>query len=238
MFVTWGQRFYGKVDSLGGAYVTTRFHHFQLLPFVPQTSWLIVVGGPRERAMVLPLVGRSVLGGYLRVWAPAATFVAMALSDRVSLGFVPIALLAAVTAIWAWARVGRLSSVERAQRQVYAHFAGAAVDVALIAQASRGPDAKEASEWIAEVTQKAKEAICTEGTDLAGSYRGLARHTDWRQVAERPETATALCQHAALTLARIAWATPSASQPDEAARAHLRIWTAIASGPRAPELPR
>jgi hypothetical protein len=56
MIFAWGQRFYGKVDAVGNACVRTRFTHFQLLPFAPSASWLMVVGGPCERALSLPLV--------------------------------------------------------------------------------------------------------------------------------------------------------------------------------------
>jgi hypothetical protein len=230
MVVFWGARPYGKSDEHSGSYVVTRFAYLQFLPLVPSQSFLIVASGGPPRALALPLVGRSVLAGYARIWSPVAAFVglAVACSGAPFVGGTLLALSVAV-GLYAWIRLGRLTAPERAHREAYAAFAGAPVDVALIASATRGPDAAAAAAWLADITRRAEETIRTEGAELAASYRELARHTDWRQVAARADTAPSVCQKAALTLARVAWATTTEpASRAAAASAHDRIWSAVA----------
>jgi hypothetical protein len=229
MITTGGERFYGKVESMGDACVRTRFAHFQLLPLAPMSSWLLVVGS-RERVLRLPLVRRSVVAGYTRMWGPVAAFIGLALTDGISHLFgVPLLVGGLAATLWGWAWAGRLTSSAKKQREIYAHFAGAPVDVALIAGARRGPDTKDAEAWLGEVTRAAEKTIEAEGADLAASYRGRGRHTDWQSVAERAATATSSARHAALTLARIATATDDDAQRAEASAAHERIWSVIAA---------
>jgi hypothetical protein len=221
MIFVFGQRFYGKVDAVGPAWVATRFAHVQFLPFVPKTS--VLVAG--ERGLELPLVGRSVAAGYGRVWGPALAVVGAALTQGSSpfIG-VPLVVLGAALALWAWIFVGRPRGAARARLDAYASFTGAPVDPALIVEGTRGQTADLANEWLAEITRRAEETIATEGIDLAASYRGSARTTDWMQVAARAERTPPSCQRAALVLARIAWARGESS-----GEAHDRIWSAISA---------
>jgi hypothetical protein len=228
MIVVFGQRFYGKVGAIDGVYVTTRFIHFQMLPFVPLESFLIVTGGAEDRALAIGKLARSVLAAYARIWAFAGLFLGLALGDGISpwLG-APIAIASTVVGVWGWARAGRPSADERAQRGVYAEIAGAPVDVALIARATRGPDAASAQAWLDAITRRAEEIIAVDGADLAASYRELARHTAWQGVAERASTASPACQRAALTLARVACGSADGTARAEAIAAHARIWSAM-----------
>jgi len=129
-----------------------------------------------------------------------------------------------VLALWAWIWVGRPRGEARAKLDAYAAFVGAPVDPALIVEGTRGETAAEANDWLAEITRRAEETIALEGVDLAASYRGSARATDWKQVAERARTAPPSCQRAALVLARIAWARGESREI--AAAAHEKIWRA------------
>ena len=239
-----GSRYYGKVDAIGGVYVTTRFQHVQMLPFVPLGSVLIVTGCGHDRALVLPLVARSVVAGYVRIWTFFAIFVGLALTDEVSpfVG-VPIAVAAAVAGAWAWFSAGHVSAEEREKRRIYGTFAGAPIDVARLGDAARGPDAAEAKAWRDEIVGRAEEMITTDGSNDAASYRGLARHTGWQDVAEHAHAATPACQGAALTLARLSTSEGDANARAAAAIAHDRIWSAMRetrarAGQRLPPAPR
>jgi hypothetical protein len=227
MFVSFGHRFYGKIDVLDGAFVVTRFAHFQMLPIFPLESFLIVTT-PDERAIALGRFGPSVIAAYARIWSLVAAFVGLALADQVSpwIGW-PLFTAAVLTAVWAWVLCGRLSRDAIARRRAYAAFAGAPIDVALVARATRGAHAADAKRWLATITERAEASIATEGVDLAPSYRGSARHVLWERVAERPGAATPECQRAALVLSRLASAEGDAAARATAAAAHERIWEAL-----------
>jgi hypothetical protein len=236
MIFVWGRRFYGKIEQLDEACVRTFFFHLFFLPLVPYRSFLLVTGSG-ERALQLPLEGRSVLAGYARAWPLLTTYVGIALASETAL--VPGVLLAVVSGLlglWAWLRLGRLSATGRLERKAYALFVGALLDVALIVQATRGQDRVKAEHWLADVTTRAEAVFAEQAENAHASYRDAARFSDWRQVAEQPQAASARCRSAALTLARIAWARSDDGAREQVAAAHTRLRAAL--GTDEPELAR
>lgn len=220
MILIWGRRFYGKLDALNGVCVRTIFFHVFFLPLIPARSFLVF----GERALNLPLDGRSVLAGYARWWPLVAVYAGIAIASGADLlPGVPLAVFAALLALWAWLRLGRLSSLERAERQAYAEFAGKSVDVALIVRATRGANRVAAAHWLDDITASAEAAFAEEAAKPQASYREAARFADWRQVADEPQAASARCRAAALTLARIAWARSEAGSRAQAAALHARL---------------
>ena len=236
MIFIWGRHFYGKIESLDGACVRTYFFHLFFLPILPLGSFLIVAGDGAARHLRLPLHGRSLLAGYARMWPLPIAYVGIALAcNGLRVAGVLIAVAAGIFGAWAWARLGRLSPAERAQRRTYAAFADAPIDVALVARAARGPDRAEAERWLVEVTARAEIAFHEEAANPQASYRETARFSDWRQAAAQTPAMSPGCTRAALTLARISWADSDGSAREEAARAHARLWSALSAHPTALE---
>lgn len=226
MFFFVGQRFYGKVHALGGACLTTRFTHFDLLPLVPHETYVVFAGPTRRGALGMPLVRSSVLSGYARAWSLAVAFVGAAVGGVAGIG---VAAVAFAIAVAAWSTRATLSAEERLVREVYAELAGAPVDVAWIVAATRGADAVSARAWLDDIRRRAQQILEDEGADLAVDYRATARHVDFRGVAARPGAVTPRCRAAALTLARIASvdATVTSAERAAAASAHAQLRAAV-----------
>jgi hypothetical protein len=71
MLLIWGKRSYGAVSKVGTISVKTVFGHFWYLPLFPMTSYY--VDSSNDGAFELNSINwRSVLCGYVRVWAPVA----------------------------------------------------------------------------------------------------------------------------------------------------------------------
>ena len=69
MIFVWGKRSYGAVDKVGNVAVKTVFGHLWYLPLFPMTSYY--VDTKTDAAFELNSINwRSVLCGYIRVWAP------------------------------------------------------------------------------------------------------------------------------------------------------------------------
>lgn len=69
MLLIWGKRSYGAVNKVGSTSVKTVFGHFWYLPLFPMTSYY--VDSDNDGAFELNSINwRSVLCGYVRVWAP------------------------------------------------------------------------------------------------------------------------------------------------------------------------
>ncbi len=69
MIFVWGKRSYGAVNKVGDVAVKTMFGHLWYLPLFPMTSFY--VDTKTDAAFELNRINwRSVLCGYIRVWAP------------------------------------------------------------------------------------------------------------------------------------------------------------------------
>jgi hypothetical protein len=235
VIVVFGRRLYGKVDSADGVFVRTSFFHIMWVPLVPLGSYL-GIGSKGETGYVrVPLQPRSVLAAYLRAGSVAAVLVLVAVATREAslsasfmAGFTPFAVL---LTFMAWGFIGRPSSEARAQRRVYAEYAGNPVDVGLVARAAGHGTNPGVDGWLAQTTARAQAAFASAATDHEASYRDAGRFGDWKQAAARPRAASPACRRAALTLARIAWAQSKGPARVEAARAHAALWAALAAEP-------
>jgi hypothetical protein len=237
MIFVWGKRFYGKVEALDDACVRTYFFHLFFLPVLPRASVLMFAQDGKPAALRLPLDGRSILAAYARMWSLPALYAGIAISSEGALlPGVLLAVAAGVTALWAWLFAGRLSAAEQGQRRAYAAFAGAPVDVALLARAADGPDRDAAASWLAGTRARAEAAFAEAAVNPQASYREVARVVDWRAAAQA-QAATPECRRAALTLARIATAQGDAAARAQAAQAHAALWAAL-SQPAAAEVAR
>lgn len=67
MFVVFGTRPYGRIDSHDGEHQVTRFGHLWYVPIIPLGSYWVM----GEAAIETPLRAKSMLAGYGRVTAPA-----------------------------------------------------------------------------------------------------------------------------------------------------------------------
>ena len=72
MLFIFGTRSYGYVDRVPGlGHVITQFGHFNYVPLFPTKSFFVLEGsqsGDDFRGVRLPMSGKSVLAGYIRVW--------------------------------------------------------------------------------------------------------------------------------------------------------------------------
>jgi hypothetical protein len=86
MIYVFGTRSYGYVHRVPGlGYVITQFGHFNYVPLFPTKSFFVLEGsesGDEFRGVELPMSGKSVLAGYIRVWGGLAALVFLALSGH------------------------------------------------------------------------------------------------------------------------------------------------------------
>jgi hypothetical protein len=232
MIIVFGRRLFGKVGLSGNSYVRSQFAHLMFMPIIPIGSYLVVrSANGKEGFFKLPLHGASILAGYLRLWSLGAmvcAFGMMSQPDSLAVGSV-IGALAVIVGMYAWGGTMRASAVEGKQRAVYADFAGAAVDVALIAR-SAGRGDEHATRWLADIKQRAQAAFASEAVNPQATYRDSARLAEWQQAADSAALLSPAAQRAALTLSRIAGAEKSADR-EAAAAAHAKFWSAIAAQP-------
>lgn len=243
MILLWGTRDYGDVESMAfptaagegrplasaapRLSIVTRFFHIQLLPLFPLASYLILRDRGEERP--IPLHRGSVVAGYLRTWGLLLLVVGVyealhrGVGQQLGQGGQGAALFV-LCALWMSLvfSLGRLSSLQRAQRQVYAEFAGAPVDVACLVSRGAVGAAQPLHEALrAEVVERARAYA-------SSSYRDAADpHSAWDQIALSPAvvpTKDARFLRAALTLARLEGAVESGPRRQELARSHAALW--------------
>ena len=232
MIIVWGKRFYGKVGARDGSYVRSLFGHLMFMPLFPLGSYLVVKApSGKDAVFKLPLHGLSLLAGYARLWSLGAAVMALGMltDPTLSIAGAGVGMLAVAVGAYSFFGLGRASAADAAQWRAYAEFAGAPVDVALVAAAAGGGD-ENARRWLADIKHKAQAAFAENAVNPQASYRDNARLDDWRQAADSAALLTPTCQKAALTLARIATADKSTDHA-AAVAAHAKIWSAITSQP-------
>jgi hypothetical protein len=104
VIIYYGTRSFGRVDEHEGEYAATTFFHIYLLPLIPtRTLWITgtnAAGTPVGHH--IPMSGKSVLAGYLRIWGMVATAIAISTTGANPIGgWVAAAVFAALT-IWSW----------------------------------------------------------------------------------------------------------------------------------------
>jgi hypothetical protein len=86
MIYVFGTRSYGYVDRVPGlGHVITQFGHFNYVPLFPTKSFFVLEGsenGDDFRGVQLPMSGKSVLAGYIRVWGGLVALIFLALAGH------------------------------------------------------------------------------------------------------------------------------------------------------------
>ncbi len=238
MIIIFGRRAYGRVEVSGTTFVLTEFVHLWYLPIVPTGSHVVLsreANGLVHNVPMGRLHGVSVLAAYLRTWGALGIVLciagALAGSEDGWLGAMPWLVSAAGLAaavVVAWTKLGKLSPSELARRQTYARFAGVAVDVGQL-----GGHAED-------LAHKLREAVVLQGRSLmSGTYRTAQDlGTQWAEVALDPTVSDPRFLEACLTLSRIEWSRARGDERARLAAVHGRLWSKIASLPRAQELGR
>jgi hypothetical protein len=165
VFFVAGTYDYGRVDEFQQTSIVTRFVHVWFVPLWPTCS---IVKSSLRAPFVVPVVRRSIVAGYGRVWGPllvAGALVAFACNETL-LGVVAAALGIA-TSIAAWL-VGRLDARAFVERRAYRRAIGLPVDPAVLTVADR-------DRWCAHLLDGlgAKH----------GDYRG-ATQVSWQRLAK------------------------------------------------------
>ena len=220
MFFAFGGRALGKVEACGDTCVVTTFACINFLPLVPLGS-VLVAGG---RSIPIRMHVTSVVAAYLRAWALVGlgwTLVGALFAPGLAAHLVGLAaaLPFALVALFAFIRVGVLSAVERAQREVYApYFESNAADLGLLGAEGDSLHAR----LLADVTERAQGK-------LAGTYRSvLDPATQWDAIALEAGPGDPDFVRATFTLARLEEARASRAG-DAALRrrwrdAHRALW--------------
>ena len=75
MIIFYGVRQYGRIEEHAGSSIATQFAHLWFVPLFPIRSHLVLgdPGGGKFSGIPIPLSGRSVAAGYLRIWGPILT---------------------------------------------------------------------------------------------------------------------------------------------------------------------
>jgi hypothetical protein len=229
----WTDRF-GRIDEVGGTFVETQFYVFRLFPLLPRRSQLVLQEDRKgaQTIIPLPLQPRSVLAGYATVWLLLPVIILAGkdiffdpgpdAAQAMHASLLSIALAALWALIFGW--VGRLSAEQRAQRRVYARFAGHPFDVGLLVEADRHHDlAAKLRARVAERTAALGASGYREAVDPAATWASLAVSAEDGEL-----------RAAALTLARLESHLATGAARADLERVHARIWDRM----RAAELAR
>ncbi|HZS35987.1 MAG TPA: hypothetical protein VFF06_04135 [Polyangia bacterium] len=227
VYVRYGTRLSGKVDSFAGSYVATRFFHIYYVPLIPLSSWLVLgEDGASTRALPTTLDVRSIAAAYLRgvgsIAALVMTFQMFAFfsSPFRSLSWenfvpelvLPLALIVAAVASWVW--LGRLSRDERGKRVVYWDSVGYFVDPARLGDARHG------------LIEKLRKDVVARARALtsAGYREPYDPENKWRALAAKPSMTDVEYLKLALTLSRLEWSFASGEHKTQLARDHQLIF--------------
>jgi hypothetical protein len=126
MIIFYGVRQYGRIEEHAGSSIATQFAHLWFVPLFPIRSHLVLgdPGGGKFSGIPIPLSGRSVAAGYLRIWGPILTLfcgigaldaLASASTGRFDwvgaflfYGFVAMSALVGTVIAWGFPRQARL----------------------------------------------------------------------------------------------------------------------------------
>jgi hypothetical protein len=126
MFIIYGSRHYGQIDTQGGQFQLTRFAHIYWLPLIPiGTLWVTGQVGDGYQGHTVGWSARSVLAGYARTWGPIIAVIA-AVQGTLN-GILTAVILAALTA-WTWTWHARKGAREQRRGDVHAAAFGTRCD--------------------------------------------------------------------------------------------------------------
>ncbi len=181
----------GRIETIAGNSVATRFQMFNGVPLFPLGSVIEARYPSGWRDIPIPRVRRTVIAGYLSGWMPVLFFVSLIGAVVSRLWLLPGAI-ALVATLYLWFWYGRLSPAERRQRIAYATWTGAPVDPVWLA-----PEADYPFDAALRAFLDERAAVAPE------SYREkLGPGARWRAVAQDPATMDPHFLIAALTMAR------------------------------------
>ena len=226
VYVRYGTRLSGKIDSCAGSYVATRFFHIYYIPLIPLSSWLVL---GEDRALPMPMQWRSVLAGYLR---GAISIAAIVLGIQMLMFFtnswrpldadtifpeVIVPLVFVGGAIAGWTYLGRLSKRDRGKRAVYWDAIGYFADPAQLGDARHS------------LIEKLRHDVHTRAKALtAANYREQWDPANkWRELAAKPSMNDLDYLKAALTLCRLEWSFASGPLRGQLAKDHELIFQNI-----------
>ena len=193
MVIIYGTRSYGRVDQHEGEYAATSFFHVYYLPLVPTgSSWVTASDADGIRGYKIPLHGRSVLAGYLRIWGLVLAAIGLYKGQGGSYGYLALGIAALAASAWAWSwRSLRGDRVRRRSDLNYVAYGARceparlppAVRAALKQDLDRRWSAREPSRSPNEVAQHGstdphETAIAYGLLRLGGVERGRAGHAE------------------------------------------------------------
>jgi hypothetical protein len=233
MIIFYGVRQYGRIEEHAGSSIATQFAHLWFVPLFPIRSHLVLgdPGGGKFSGIPIPLSGRSVAAGYLRIWGPILTLfcgigaldaLASASTGRFDwvgaflfYGFV--AMSALVGTVIAWGFLGKLDSEDKLRRAVHALHLGHHADPAQLGDAR------------ASLRETLLRAIDGYAEGLwSPSYRATTDvRVHWHYIALDPGMRHEGLLAAAFSLARLEGSLAAPAQQAQLAQIESQLWRRI-----------
>lgn len=233
MILFYGVRQYGRIDEQAGTYVATQFAHLWFVPLFPVRSHLVLGegGDGRFNGIAIPLSGRSVAAGYLRIWGPILTLFcgigaleALASASTARFDWVGaflfhgvVALVSLVGAVVAWGFLGKLDAEEKLRRVVHGQHLGCYADPAQFGDARHS------------LRETLLRAIAGYAEGLwSPSYRATTDvRAHWPYIALDPAMRHEGLLAAAFSLARLEGSLAPPAQRNQLAQIEAQLWRRI-----------
>lgn len=221
----------GSVERVGDTSVQTLFFVIMMLPIYPQETYAVIKRGGEKTVMEMKRNGRSVAAGYLRWWPGMLGIIGFTFGasgpfymndDDVIVAYIVLGVsifLLAFAGLMFLVTRGALSPEEKAQRMVYAEYAGAPVDVANL----KDP-------WS---MRDGIKRFLSDKADALGATRGQKHgygFNHWYAIALDPRMTDPEFLRGALTVARLLTGNPDKHDaelgvpPQDYAQIHASIW--------------
>jgi hypothetical protein len=219
MIVVYGTRLFGRVHRCAETAIATRFFHVWYVPLLPLSSHLIL--GEEEQTFSGFDIGfdpLSILAAYARSWGIVATIFLVIeamttspLDGSQPLGAILGAALATAMVVYAFVRLGRLSSAADQEQRIYSDVVRLPpVDVGRLPEEQR-----------TRLRDTLRPRVQPERPDAGTPYRGEMR--EWYAVAADPKGGDVGIARRALTLARLEWSLAPRPYRAEWAKRHAAI---------------
>lgn len=233
MIIFYGVRQYGRIDEQAGTSIATQFAHLWFVPLFPVRSHLVLgeSADGKFSGIPIPLSGRSVAAGYLRIWGPILTLFfgigaleALASASTAHFDWVAtflvygfFALSALVGAVIAWGFLGKLDGEDKLRRAVHALHIGHYADPAQFGDARQS---------LRETLLRAIDGYA-EGL-WSSHYRAATDvRTHWPYIALDPGVRHEGLLAAAFSLARVEGSLAPPAQKAQLAQIESQIWRRI-----------